>query len=92
MAPRQGHDIPREHEMKKLSLYVDGMRCRRCVREVTGRLRDVAGVETVCANSGTSLVTVRGSMSLEEVLEAFAGTTYRPELRDNSERTAAGQS
>lgn len=78
--------------MKKLSLYVDGMRCRRCVREVTGRLRDVPGVATVCANSGTSRVTVSGSMTLEDVLDAFAGTTYQPEVSDNSARTGTGQS
>ena len=27
--------------MSEMTLFVGGMRCRRCVREVTARLRDV---------------------------------------------------
>ena len=38
--------------MRQLNLFVGGMSCRRCVREVTARLRDVLGVETVSANPG----------------------------------------
>ena len=75
-----------------MTLYVGGMRCRRCVREVTARLRDVTGVETVIADAGRSIVRLKGSMTSDEVLGSFAGTTYRVELRDNSGRTGAGQS
>jgi copper chaperone CopZ len=81
--------------MPQLSLFVGGMSCRRCVREVTARLRDVPGVETVSANPGESVVRLSGSMQLVDVLTAFEGTSYRPEpFRDqggNSGGTAFGQ-
>jgi copper chaperone CopZ len=66
--------------MSELTLYVGGMGCRRCVREVTARLRDVPGVQTVIADSATSTIRLGGSMVLEDVLDAFTGTTYRPAL------------
>ena len=68
--------------MRELNLFVGGMSCRRCVREVTARLRDVPGVETVSANPGDRRVMVSGSMQLADVLAAFTGTTYRPQLED----------
>ena len=61
-----------------MTLHVDGMGCRRCVREVTARLRDVPGVHTVVADSATSTVRLSGSMVLDDVLDAFTGTTYHP--------------
>ena len=66
--------------MSELTLYVGGMGCRRCVREVTARLRDVTGVQTVVADSATSTVRLGGSMTVEDVLDAFVGTTYRPDF------------
>ena len=66
--------------MRQLDLFVGGMRCRRCVREVTARLRDVAGVETVSANPDDSVVRLSGSMQLAGVIAAFTGTSYRPQL------------
>jgi copper chaperone CopZ len=63
-----------------MTLYVGGMGCRRCVREVTGRLRDVPGVQTVVADSASSTVRLSGSMTVEDVLGAFDGTTFRPDL------------
>lgn len=62
--------------MRDLRLSVQGMGCRRCVREVTSRLRDVPGVSTVAADISTSTVRLVGSMSDADVLEAFADTTY----------------
>lgn len=64
--------------MRQLHLLVDGMSCRRCVREVTARLRDVPGVETVSASAADSVVRLSGSMQLADVLAAFTSTTYRP--------------
>ena len=82
--------------MRQLSLFVSGMSCRRCVREVTARLRDVPGVEMVSANAGDCVVRLAGSMELDNVIAAFAGTNYRPELigpaSDDSGGTAAGKS
>ena len=66
--------------MSQLDLFVGGMDCRRCVREVTARLRDVPGVETVSANAKGCLVRLSGSMQLEDVLTTFTGTIYRPEV------------
>ena len=33
--------------MQTIQLYVEGMRCPRCVREATARLRDLPGVATL---------------------------------------------
>ena len=82
--------------MHQLNVFVAGMSCRRCVREVTARLRDVPGVETVSANPVDCMVRLSGSMELADVLAAFTGTTYRPQLDsprsgDRGE-TAAGKS
>lgn len=66
--------------MTELTLYVGAMRCPRCVREVTASLRDVPGVQTVVADSAASTVRLGGSMVVEDVLAALAGTAYRPDL------------
>ena len=68
--------------MDEMELTVSGMSCRRCVREVTARLRDVAGVERVVADPLRSTVHLVGSMTRADVLAAFEGTTYRPVLRE----------
>ncbi|MCY4728560.1 cation transporter [Nocardioides sp. STR2] len=68
--------------MDELELTVSGMSCRRCVREVTARLRDVAGVERVVADPLRSTIHLVGSMTRADVLAAFEGTTYRPVLRE----------
>lgn len=67
--------------MDEMELTVSGMACRRCVREVTARLRDVAGVERVVADPVRSTVHLVGSMTRADVLAAFEGTSYRPVLR-----------
>jgi copper chaperone CopZ len=81
--------------MHQINLFVGGMSCRRCVREVTARLRDVPGVVTVTANSGDSVVRLSGDMDPGDVLAAFTGTTYRPEIQHdrgrNSDGTEIGQ-
>lgn len=69
--------------METMSLFVDGMRCRRCVRDVTRRLRDVPGVQTVAVDTGRSVVSLTGTMTADDVLGAFAGLTYRPRLLDD---------
>jgi len=75
---------------RQLSLFVVGMGCRRCVREVTARLRDVAGVETVTANPTDHVVRLSGTMRLPDVLAAFTDTTYRPQLYGTRSRDSGG--
>lgn len=66
--------------MRDIRLYVGGMGCRRCIREVTARLRDVPGVETVVADATRSQVRLSGLMTDADVLSAFRGTRYRPQI------------
>lgn len=68
--------------MDEIDLIVGGMSCRRCVREVTARLRDVPGVQRVIADPGRSMVHLTGSMTRPDVLAALAGTNYRPVLTE----------
>lgn len=62
--------------MRDLRVSVQGMGCRRCVREVTSRLRDVPGVNTVVVDIATRTVRLAGSMTDADVLAAFTGATY----------------
>jgi len=73
--------------MRQVTVHVDGMSCRHCVREVTARLRDVPGVETLRADAGTNEVVVTGTMTSGDVVSALAGLTY--EVRLVAERAAA---
>ena len=78
--------------MTELTLYVDGMGCRSCVREVTARLRDVPGVETVAADHRRSVVHLRGSMSRAGVLAALEGTRFHIDrIGVDSFETGSGQ-
>jgi copper chaperone CopZ len=63
-----------------LVLHVDGMKGRHDVRYVTGRLRDVSGVEVVTADPTRSLVHVGGSMTVDAAIAVFAGSHYLPRL------------
>ena len=49
--------------MRTLTLSVDGMRCRRCVRQATALVRDVEGVHVVMADPRTGQITVIGTMT-----------------------------
>lgn len=62
--------------MRDLHLLVGGMGCRHCVREVTGRLRDVPGVERVIADAATNRVVLTGSMTVTDVMDALSRTTF----------------
>jgi copper chaperone CopZ len=66
--------------MMQFELRVPGMGCRRCVRDVTSRLRDVPGVETITADPAVTTVVLRGSMTARDVLAAFTGSRYAPTL------------
>jgi copper chaperone CopZ len=68
--------------MHEVRLSIGSMSCRHCVREVTGWLRDVAGVETVAADATTGAVVLSGSMDVADVLAVFAGSSYTPQVLD----------
>lgn len=62
--------------MRTIHLDVQGMRCRRCVRQATALLRDLPGVATLSADPVASRVTITGDVTDASVLEALAGSTF----------------
>lgn len=66
--------------MQTIQLYVEGMRCPRCVREATARLRDLPGVATLTADRGTGQITVTGDVTATDLLDALAGSTFTAEI------------
>lgn len=72
----------------EVRLSIRAMRCRHCVRKVTGWLRDVAGVQTIAADAETGIVLLGGTMRLADVLAVFAGSDYVPQVLDAGPATA----
>ena len=68
--------------MRALTLSVDGMRCRRCVRRASALVRDVEGVQVVTADAKSGLMTVLGTMTSVDVLAALHETTFTVRLVD----------
>jgi copper chaperone CopZ len=66
--------------MTVLELSVPHLGCRRCVRDVTARLRDVPGVQTVTVDAGRSHVTLTGTMALADAVAALAHTSSEARL------------
>ncbi len=62
--------------MRRVTLEVGGMSCRRCVRQVTARVRDVDGVQTVVANRAAGSIVVLGDMTGAALLDALAATEF----------------
>jgi copper chaperone CopZ len=76
--------------MGVITVQVPGMRCRRCVRLVTSRLRDLPGVVTVEANATTGELVVRGEVTERQVRDAVAdvGLPSNAADRDCGRRTS----
>jgi copper chaperone CopZ len=74
--------------MPEVRLSVGSMQCRHCVREVTGWLRDVVGVETIMADAKTGTVVLGGTMTVADVLAVFAGSDYTARVVDAAPPTA----
>ena len=68
--------------MLTLTFFVDGMRCRRCVRRATALVRDVDGVHAVTADAKSGLLTVRGTMTGIDIVRALRNTTFTARLID----------
>jgi copper chaperone CopZ len=62
--------------MPTIHLTVEGMHCRRCVRQATALLRDVPGITTLTADLSTGRITLTGNVTEEAVLQALATTTF----------------
>lgn len=77
--------------MQTIQLYVEGMRCPRCVRAATARLRDLPGVATLTADRETGQITVTGEVSATNLLDALAGSTFTAQVRPRP-RTSRGGS
>ena len=58
--------------------------CRHCLREVTGWLRDVRGVETIVADATTGTVVLSGTMTVADVLATFADSDDEPRVLDDT--------
>ena len=74
--------------MPEVRLSVGSMQCRHCVREVTGWLRDVVGVETITADARTGTVVLGGTMTGPDRLAAFVGSEYTAQVADAAPATA----
>ena len=72
--------------MDELQIRLSRMGCRRCVRKVSGSLRDVPGVELITAHLDDGLVVIAGTMTREDVLAALAGSKYEAEIVDQSDQ------
>lgn len=68
--------------MRTLTVSVDSMRCRHCVRQVTALLRDVEGVQVVKADAESGLVTVLGTMTSDDIVASLRDTGYVTRLLD----------
>lgn len=66
--------------MRTLAFFVDGMRCRRCVRRATALVRDVEGVHAVTADAKSGLLTVRGTMSDTDIVRSLSNSTFTAHL------------
>ena len=62
--------------MSVVQLHVPGMSCRHCVRAVTARLRDLAGVVAVEADAENARLVVHGDVTVEQVEAAVAEMAF----------------
>jgi copper chaperone CopZ len=76
--------------MAVITVQVPGMRCRRCVRSVTSRLRDLPGVLLVEADATTGELVVRGDVTERQVRDAVADVPLpsNPADHDRDRRTS----
>ncbi len=76
--------------MAVIALCVPRMTCRRCVRIVTARLRDLPGVVMVAANAAAAEVIVHGEVSEDRLRAALAEVSFLVNGACDSEETTSG--
>ena len=76
--------------MAVIAMHVPDMRCRRCVRSVTARLRDLPGVVTVEGDARTSQLVVRGDLTEEQVRNALADVALPGNGAGHDEESPSG--
>lgn len=74
--------------MRDVKVSVATMTCRHCVREVTGWLRDIPGVERIAADARAGIVVVSGTMTARDILAVFVGSQYAPQVLRDTVRTS----
>jgi pimeloyl-ACP methyl ester carboxylesterase len=70
--------------MRTLTLSVDGMRCRRCLRQATALVRDVAGVQALLAVGVPTASHLRGT--IDEYVQTNASVEEAASLRDFADK------
>ena len=73
--------------MAVIALRVPGMTCRRCVRIVTARLRDLPGVVMVAADAAAGEVIVYGEVPEDRVRAVLAEVSFLVDGACNGEET-----
>jgi copper chaperone CopZ len=76
--------------MAVIALRVPGMTCRRCVRIVTARLRDLPGVVMVEEEAATAELIVHGEVSEDRVRAALAEVPVLVNGACGGEETTSG--
>lgn len=69
--------------MATVALHVSGLTCRQCVRSLSAGLRDLPGVQTVQADSGTGTLVVEGEVSEQQVRAVVSGSGFVVTGRDS---------
>jgi copper chaperone CopZ len=77
-------------QMTVIAMHVPDMGCRRCVRLVTARLRDLPGVVTVEADARTAELVLHGDVTEDQVRGALAEVALPRNGGGHDEESAFG--
>jgi copper chaperone CopZ len=76
--------------MAVIAMRVPDMRCRRCVRLVTARLRDLPGLVTVEADAKTGELVVHGDVTEDQLRGALAEVALPRDADGHDEGSPSG--
>jgi copper chaperone CopZ len=74
--------------MRRVILTVRGMSCRRGIRQVTAKVRDVEGVRTVVVDPQSCSIVVLGNVTSAALLDALVATGFDPAVIQDVEARA----